>query len=289
MSDMPADFDTPHNEAFRSLEALEPGQHWSAFDVPRELARQGKATRLVTTIWNYHSRKDARGHRTATELAIRRDAAHGTLWYRIAKPGSGETSTTWVAHWNGLQLAVNHGIPIVGVLKDVRTNRCSLAHLFDCGPAHMQLDGTAMWLQLTPRSEVGCATLPIDIREEIGPRTATTSLIVLIERFEAEVRQAMRLTAEQRLARLTMAPKIPKRIEVTTSVFERNSAVVAEVLVRAQGVCGACGRAAPFLRRKDGSPYLEVHHRIRLAVGGEDSVENAIALCPNCHRFEHYA
>ncbi|WP_414449152.1 HNH endonuclease [Burkholderia sp. 22PA0099] len=48
-----------------------------------------------------------------------------------------------------------------------------------------------------------------------------------------------------------------------------------------------CERPAPF-RRPNGSPYLEVHHRVRLADGGDDTVENAIALCPNCHREHHF-
>nr|WP_275041241.1 HNH endonuclease signature motif containing protein [Halomonas meridiana] len=45
---------------------------------------------------------------------------------------------------------------------------------------------------------------------------------------------------------------------------------------------------APFNRKSDGSPYLEVHHRKPLAEGGDDTVANAIALCPNCHRAAHY-
>jgi 5-methylcytosine-specific restriction endonuclease McrA len=39
-------------------------------------------------------------------------------------------------------------------------------------------------------------------------------------------------------------------------------------------------KQAPFNRTKDNSPYLEVHHKKRLSEGGEDSVKNAIALCP---------
>ena len=68
----------------------------------------------------------------------------------------------------------------------------------------------------------------------------------------------------------------------------RNPDVVVEALLRANGVCERCKKPAPFARRSDGTPYLEVHHRIPLAVGGEDTVENAIALCPNCHRAAHY-
>lgn len=36
------------------------------------------------------------------------------------------------------------------------------------------------------------------------------------------------------------------------------------------------------------SPYLEVHHKVPLALGGDDTVANATALCPNCHRQNHF-
>ncbi|WP_343928453.1 HNH endonuclease signature motif containing protein [Pigmentiphaga daeguensis] len=67
-----------------------------------------------------------------------------------------------------------------------------------------------------------------------------------------------------------------------TEAYVRNPDVVAEALHRARGQCGRCKQPAPFSRRKDGSPYLEVHHIQLLKDGGEDRVENAIALCPNC-------
>lgn len=43
----------------------------------------------------------------------------------------------------------------------------------------------------------------------------------------------------------------------------------------------------PF-RRLDGEIFLEVHHIIPLSEGGEDTVANAEALCPNCHREKHF-
>ncbi|WP_196799400.1 HNH endonuclease [Thioalkalivibrio sp. ALMg9] len=60
------------------------------------------------------------------------------------------------------------------------------------------------------------------------------------------------------------------------------------VLRRAQGVCESCGEDAPFTKNSDGAPYLEVHHKLPLAEKCPDSVNNAIALCPNCHRKAHY-
>lgn len=53
-------------------------------------------------------------------------------------------------------------------------------------------------------------------------------------------------------------------------------------------VCGICNQPAPFIRRSNNTPYLEIHHKVLLADGGEDTIENAFAVCPNCHRKVHY-
>ncbi|MBR2089207.1 MAG: HNH endonuclease [Fibrobacter sp.] len=80
----------------------------------------------------------------------------------------------------------------------------------------------------------------------------------------------------------------PQKSIVRTSVYIRNPEIVAAVLKRANGVCEKCKQPAPFKRKKDGSPYLEVHHIKQLKDGGADTMDNAIALCPNCHRKKHY-
>ena len=38
---------------------------------------------------------------------------------------------------------------------------------------------------------------------------------------------------------------------------------------------------------KEGKPYIETHHIDWLSKGGEDTIENTVALCPNCHRKMH--
>lgn len=119
-----------------------------------------------------------------------------------------------------------------------------------------------------------------------GPRR---TLATVAEELDVAVAQSLRDDPEARRARLRDAPKKPKRISVSVSAFLRNPDVVAEVLHRANGTCERCKQAAPFFRRSDGSAYLEVHHAVRLADGGDDTVENARALCPNCHRKAHYA
>jgi hypothetical protein len=107
-------------------------------------------------------------------------------------------------------------------------------------------------------------------------------------KFAQAVADATALSSSERAIRLAEAQRFPKRTEVIAYIFERNPNVVAEVLSMAKGRCQRCHQPAPFNRRSDGSPYLEVHHRVPLAMGGEDTVDNAIALCPNCHRHAHY-
>ena len=106
--------------------------------------------------------------------------------------------------------------------------------------------------------------------------------------LDQEIAKSMRDTSENRRRRLKSAPKTPEKIQTVMTAFKRNPDVIVEVLLRANGICERCKQEAPFLRRKDETPYLEVHHIVRLADGGVDSVENALALCPNCHRELHF-
>ncbi|MDH4651417.1 HNH endonuclease signature motif containing protein [Pseudomonas sp. BN606] len=82
--------------------------------------------------------------------------------------------------------------------------------------------------------------------------------------------------------------KKPEGKTVSITQYERDPAVKAWVLDSAKGHCECCGNQAPFLD-SDGLPFLEVHHVRRLADGGSDTVANAVAICPNCHRGLHYA
>jgi 5-methylcytosine-specific restriction enzyme A len=108
------------------------------------------------------------------------------------------------------------------------------------------------------------------------------------QNLELDVISSLSGNAEERKKRLLNATKMPAVIQVISHAFRRNPDVIAEVLSRAEGVCERCKTKAPFIRVSNNSPYLEVHHLKPLAQGGEDTVENAIALCPNCHRESHF-
>jgi 5-methylcytosine-specific restriction protein A len=97
-----------------------------------------------------------------------------------------------------------------------------------------------------------------------------------------------KLSDDDLINHLADAPKKPQKVQVVSIEYRRNPHVIDAVLRRANGICEKCGNNAPFLRRKDDSPYLEVHHWVSLSRDGDDTVENAVALCPNCHREIHH-
>ena len=103
-----------------------------------------------------------------------------------------------------------------------------------------------------------------------------------------QVSKSLADSNESRLDRLKKSSKKPEIIQIISTGFKRNPDVIAEVLLNANGICERCKAEAPFIRKKDNSPYLEVHHQKNLTDGGEDTVENSQALCPNCHRELHF-
>lgn len=86
-------------------------------------------------------------------------------------------------------------------------------------------------------------------------------------------------------AKLRGQKKAPEK-QVTTIQRERDPYVSEYVKRRAHGICDLCSMPAPFEDNK-GKPYLECHHVKWLSEGGEDTIDNAVALCPNCHKKMH--
>lgn len=83
--------------------------------------------------------------------------------------------------------------------------------------------------------------------------------------------------------------KTPTQKEIKSFQYIRDPKVVAYVLKNAKGKCHDCKMDGPFISKLTNLPFLEVHHIQMLKDGGEDTIENAIALCPNCHRKRHYS
>jgi len=141
-------------------------------------------------------------------------------------------------------------------------------------------------LPLKKRSRSGGWSEVYDIGDLLSLPSQTQDRMAV--ELAAEVAKAASLPASELQRLASKAPKIPERIQIVSLGFRRSAHVIVAVLRRANGVCEQCGRAAPFTRRSDGSPFLEVHHRTPLSQGGEDTIANASALCPNCHREAHH-
>jgi len=99
-------------------------------------------------------------------------------------------------------------------------------------------------------------------------------------------RKAKKLTLGQLKTLAVKSGKKATRYLQQSTSYERN-VWVAELAKRlAKGQCQLCLQPAPFKNSK-GEPYLETHHIVWLSKGGDDTAENTVALCPNCHKKMH--
>ena len=138
------------------------------------------------------------------------------------------------------------------------------------------------WIKgLKPMKNVGVNVLPI-IEELISQHEGSIS----IQQIEFE-EQVSKFRNEARLSTPSGNLTPNRQVKESTS-FIRDPKVAAWVLKNSNGVCESCNESAPFTK-PDGDFYLEVHHLRRLADGGSDTITNAVAVCPNCHRRLHYA
>lgn len=106
------------------------------------------------------------------------------------------------------------------------------------------------------------------------------------QEFEKEVESRRRDNRQDLLDAARNRANKPSKSHINTTVYYRDPVIAAAVKERAKGKCDLCEQPAPF-SNAEGLPYLEEHHLVRLADGGDDSIDNAVALCPNCHRKMH--
>ncbi len=104
--------------------------------------------------------------------------------------------------------------------------------------------------------------------------------------FQDKFRKSQKLSNKDLEKKANKSGDLDGYREVTSMRYQRNPYVVAYTLRRANGVCELCEQPAPF-NRPNGEPFLEVHHVKHLEDDGDDKTENAVALCPNCHRMMH--
>src|SRR5262249_4037346 len=125
---------------------------------------------------------------------------------------------------------------------------------------------------------------PLRLKSRARKPVLTVEQARLVE--EAQAKTAKKLALDELRRRAAKAKGEPTRRTAQATTYVRDAAVAELVRRLANGVCDLCEKPAPF-EDKHGEPYLESHHVEWLAKGGADTVENAVALCPNCHRKMH--
>lgn len=92
---------------------------------------------------------------------------------------------------------------------------------------------------------------------------------------------------DEELAKRSSDRKVNIESKTTQTVVYNRDPYLKEMVKRfAKGKCQLCHKEAPF-NDKNGRPYLEEHHVKKLADGGSDTIDNVVAICPNCHRKIH--
>lgn len=125
---------------------------------------------------------------------------------------------------------------------------------------------------------------PLRLKSGAPPVIPEATLKQLNQVKEKQARKLSDAEVEA-LARRQGRANVGKRSTQVTQ-HQRSPWVAEHAKRRSKGLCDLCQEAAPFNRR-DGAPYLETHHIKWLAHDGADTVENTVALCPNCHRKMH--
>jgi hypothetical protein len=125
-----------------------------------------------------------------------------------------------------------------------------------------------------------------DTGEHLNVPRAARFLASISPAFALTDAEAQTLSTRELRKRALLAGNKPQQFFQRSPMFVRNAAVKEYVKRLAAVFCDLCEQAAPFKTQKGGA-YLESHHIVWLAHGGEDSVRNSVALCPNCHRRMH--
>lgn len=110
---------------------------------------------------------------------------------------------------------------------------------------------------------------------------------IIDKNYEKKVKKIRKLSVEEleEKARQTQSSHPSRRCTISQT-YERNPYVTEFAKQRANGVCELCNQVAPFTNKQN-ELYLETHHIEWLSNGGSDTIENTVALCPNCHKKMH--
>jgi hypothetical protein len=141
--------------------------------------------------------------------------------------------------------------------------------------------GIVAWVEIGDRLTIGRIGSALFFAKE--KRNAAEPLPDELGRQLASSVDAAKIIAK---AKLRTGPP-PKRTRQIND-FVRDPYIVAAALARAQDQCETPNCKSQLFQRDDDRSYLEVHHILPLGEGGDDTLINAAALCPSCHRELHF-
>lgn len=109
---------------------------------------------------------------------------------------------------------------------------------------------------------------------------------LLVTKDETVRKKVHKLSLEELEFQARYSVKEGGKRSVVSDDYIRDPLVAEYAKRKANGICRLCNQPAPFHDRY-GDPFLEVHHIVPLADDGPDTIDNVVALCPNCHRKMH--
>ena len=138
-------------------------------------------------------------------------------------------------------------------------------------------------------------TLPDFVaQDEKGNRMYTAGLNRYIE-FATDADAALaKPEVIQKLDIPVAASVSPRKRQTAASAWVRDRIIVQQALAGARFLCEVNPAHATFIAEASDRNYLEGHHLIPLSrqsafANSLDVYANLVGLCPNCHRFLHFA
>lgn len=152
----------------------------------------------------------------------------------------------------------------------------------------------------TPEIRMGLSALInyFEVGDEILFTTDGTSVFIYnlsklenqnIENDDSEEKLYAQINIDLLRQKVQNLNTTPTQVQREINIYSRNSALRAFVKSRANYSCEMPDCDYIAFEKENGEKYIEVHHIIPLANGGEDSITNTVALCPTCHRKMHYS
>ncbi len=132
----------------------------------------------------------------------------------------------------------------------------------------LEADYSRLWGSTTIEQSAGAAASSLDAEVE---RLSKKPLDELMSAYQRQQRER----------------KVARR-RATTVVYDRRPIVVTITRSRAGFRCEAPECTSTAFIGNDGKPFTEVHHLVRLADGGPDTIDNTVCVCPNHHRELHH-